>query len=150
MEVSTCWKIVEFQKLSIKMKNCKTFYEARTASCLKKIIQFPQKPQTTPNQIKSYYIFGIKIFLQRYTEIYRHLLPKCFKNTVFGRQEMVQRKCLFWHKQKHVCWKMCQVRKVFDCVAGVYIIFDVKWVEIRKINEVFLVKLYCKMSDIFR
>ena len=69
--------------------------EARTASCLKKIIQFPQKPQTTPNQIKSYYIFGIKIFLQRYTEIYRHLLPKCFKNTVFGRQEMVQRKCLF-------------------------------------------------------
>ena len=26
-------KMVEFSKMSIKMKNCKTFYEAQTASC---------------------------------------------------------------------------------------------------------------------
>ena len=32
MKVSKCWKIVEFQKISIEMKNCKTFYEAQTAS----------------------------------------------------------------------------------------------------------------------
>ena len=121
MEVSTCWKIVEFQKLSIKMKNCKTFYEARTASCLKKIIQFPQKPQTTPNQIKSYYIFGIKIFLQRYTEIYRHLLWKCFKNAVLGRQEMVQRKCLFWH-QTETCLleNVLSQQGFWPCCGSIY------------------------------
>ena len=32
MEVSKCWKIVEFQKISIKMKNFKTFYEAQRDS----------------------------------------------------------------------------------------------------------------------
>ena len=26
-------KMVEFSKMSIKMKNCETFYEAQTASC---------------------------------------------------------------------------------------------------------------------
>ena len=35
-------KNVEFQKFSIKMNNCKTFYETQTASCLKEIIQPPQ------------------------------------------------------------------------------------------------------------
>ena len=41
MEVSKCWKIAEFQKISIKMKNCKIFYEAQTASrnCLVSEIQ---------------------------------------------------------------------------------------------------------------
>ena len=34
-------KKVEFPKTSIKMKNCKTFYEAQTASCFKEIIQAP-------------------------------------------------------------------------------------------------------------
>ena len=39
MEVSKCWKIVEFLKFSFKIKKCKTFYEAQTASRLKEIIQ---------------------------------------------------------------------------------------------------------------
>ena len=56
------------------MKNCKTFYEAQTATKI---------------------FFGTKIFLRRYTEIYRHLISKCFKNAVLGRQEMVQRKYFF-------------------------------------------------------
>ena len=77
------------------MKNCKTFYEAQTASCLKEIIEPPPNSQPTPHKIKSYYVFGTKIFLRRYTEIYKHLLSKCFKNAVPGRQEMVQRKCFF-------------------------------------------------------
>ena len=97
---SKYWKIVEFQKNSVKMKNSKTFYMAQTASCF-----------------KSYYVFGTKIFLRRYTEMYRHLFSKCFKNAVLGRQEMVQ--CNFFSdiKQKYVCWEIC---KVFDCVAGAY------------------------------
>ena len=37
-------------------------------------------------------------------------------------------------KQNHVCWKMFNVRKVF---------------EVRKMSDVFRAKLYCKMSDLF-
>ena len=60
-------------------------------------------PPPPPHQIKSYYIFGTKIFLIRYTEIYKHLLSKCFKNAVLGCQEMVQCKCFFWH-QTETCF----------------------------------------------
>ena len=52
-------------------------------------------PPTFPQQIKSYYFSGTKIFLRSYTEIYRHLFSKRFKNVVLGRQEMVQCKCFF-------------------------------------------------------
>ena len=38
---------VEFPKISIKMKNCKTFYEAQTVSRLKEIIQPPPNPPST-------------------------------------------------------------------------------------------------------
>ena len=41
MEVSKCGKIAEFPTISIKMKNCKTFYEAKTTIGLKEIIQPP-------------------------------------------------------------------------------------------------------------
>ena len=46
MEVSKCWKVVEFQKNSIKMKNSETLYEAQRASRFKETIQPP--PQTIP------------------------------------------------------------------------------------------------------
>ena len=98
MEVSKCWKMLEFQKIPIKMKNSETFYEAQTASCLREIIQPSPNPQPTSHQIKSYYVFGAKIFLRRYTDMYRHLLSKCFKNAVLWCQEMVQPKCFFWHQ----------------------------------------------------
>ena len=39
IEVSKSQKIVEFSKISIKIKNCKTFCQAQTASRLKEIIQ---------------------------------------------------------------------------------------------------------------
>ena len=32
MEVSKCWKMVGLRKISMEMKNCKTFYEGHTAS----------------------------------------------------------------------------------------------------------------------
>ena len=57
-------KKVEFPKASIKMKNCKAFYEAHTSSCFKEIIQaLPPPPhQTTLHQIKSCYVSGAKTF----------------------------------------------------------------------------------------
>ena len=57
MEVSKFWKIVEFPKTSIKVKNCKTFYQAWTVSRIKKIIASP------PNQKKAYYASRTKTFL---------------------------------------------------------------------------------------
>ena len=61
----------------INMKNFKTFYEVQTASHPKEIIQPPHQPTSTPsNQVKTYYVFGTKILLQRYTELYRYFLSK--------------------------------------------------------------------------
>ena len=94
IKVSNYWKIVEFQKTSIKMKNYKTFYETQTASRLKKLFSFPQ-PAIPPDKILIR--LWNKNCLERYTEIYRHLLLKCFKKVVLRRQEMVQCKCFFWH-----------------------------------------------------
>ena len=85
MEVSKRWKIVEATKISIKMKNFKTFYEAQTAI-------------KAPHQIRGSNISGTKIFLRRFTGIYRHLLSNGLKNAILGRLEMVQCKCFFWQK----------------------------------------------------
>ena len=90
----------------------------------------------SPSQIKSYYVFGTKMLLRRYTQIYIHLLSKCFKNAVG-----VKKWCctIFFSdtKQKHVFWKICIIRKVFGFLRE-YIVFNAKWVEV------------CKMSDLFR
>ena len=85
MKVSKCWNIVEFPKLSIKTENVKTFYEDQTMSRLQEDV-----PPTTPD----------KGFLRRYTGIYRHLLSQCFKDTDFGRLEMGQCRCFFWHQRE--------------------------------------------------
>ena len=108
---SKSWKIVNW----IKMKNCKTFYEAQTASCLEKIIQPP------PNlpQIKSSLTSSLEQKVS-YRDIQnRHLLSKCFKNAFLGRQEMVQCKCFFL-KPKRSFLKICKVTKIFGYVAGAY------------------------------
>ena len=94
--------MVEFPKFLIKMKNCKTFYEAQTASRFKKIIQPPPTHNPTLCQIKSSCISGTKVFFRRYAEIYRHLLSKCFQNVVLRRHEMVQCKRYFWHQTEPI------------------------------------------------
>ena len=76
------------------MKNCKTFYESQTASHRQKIIQPSPNPTPSDKMLlrlsKKKFLY---IYIQIYTEIYRHLLSKYFKNGVLGRQEMVQCKC---------------------------------------------------------
>ena len=85
-------KIVEFSKISIKVKTCKTFCKAQTANRLKKFIQSTPLP---PPPDKTLLCLGNKIFLRRYTEIYGHLLSKCLKNGVLGRHEVVWCKYFF-------------------------------------------------------
>ena len=81
------------------MKICKTFYEAQTVSRLKKIIQ------SSP-----IYHLADKILLHLWkkkllteilrTEIYRHLLSKCFKNAVVKKLCMAN--VFADTKQKHL------------------------------------------------
>ena len=132
-------KIVEFSKISIKMKNCKTFCQVQTASHVKEIIQ-PPPPHLTPYQIKPYYVSGTNIFFRRYKEIYRHLLSKCFKNAVLGRKDMVQYKYFSDSKQKYVCWKFVKSERFLD-VLREHIVFNVKWSEVCKTSKVFWSKL---------
>ena len=112
--------MLEFQKVSIKMKNCKTFYEPQRVSCLEEIIQPPSNLQPITHQIKSYHVFGTKFSygdIQKYTDI-------CFQSATrmqfFGVKKWCSPNVFSDTKQKHVCWKICKVRKVFDCVAGAY------------------------------
>ena len=84
MEVSKCWKIVEFTKISIKMHNCKTFCETQKTSRLNKIIQPPPNPPPPPPSDKILLSFHLRI----YTEINGHLLSKCFKNAVLGVKKL--------------------------------------------------------------
>ena len=92
-------KIVEFSKISIKIQNCKTFCKAQTTNRLNNFFQSPSiPPPTTIPQGQTLLRLRNNFFLRRYIEIYRHLLSKCFKNAVLGRQEMGQCKCFFWHQ----------------------------------------------------
>ena len=81
-----------------------------TASRLRNLFSLSPPPAHS-HQIKPY-VFGTKIFLQRYTEINRHLLSKCFKNAAIGRQEMVQCKCFFLTPEAYVLENL-QIQKGF-------------------------------------
>ena len=102
-------------------------------SRLKEIIQPPPTPHTTRWNLAS----SLKQKV-RYTEIYRHLLLKCFSEVVLGRQEMVQCKNFSWH----------QTETYILAAFWEHVIFNFKRVEIRKISWV-LATLYFKMSDLF-
>ena len=73
------------------------------------------------HQIKASNVSGTKIFLRRFTRIYRHLLSKYFENPVRGHLEMVQCQCFFLTPTRNMfAEKIWTVGKAFDCVAGVY------------------------------
>ena len=81
MKVSKCWKMAEFPKISIKMKNWKIFYEAQTVSHHKEIIQPPPNlPPTTYNLATSLQQTLSYGDMEKYTDIF-------FKNAVLGCQE---------------------------------------------------------------
>ena len=73
MEVSKCWKIAEFPKISIKTKNCKTVYESQTASRHKEIIQPPPNPPPADKILLR--LWNKNLF----TEIHRNIQTFAFK-----------------------------------------------------------------------
>ena len=84
----------------------------------------------SPHQIKASYVSGSKIFERRFTGLYRHLLSQCTKTEVLGHLEMVQYKCFFWY--------LAPIRNMF---LAAYIFYNVEWVEVRKMSEIFWAKL---------
>ena len=111
MEALKWWKIGEFPK--ILMKN---FYEVKIASHLKKSF-IPHQPN------KNFYVSRTKIFLRRFTRIYRHLLSKSFENAVFGWKEMVQWKCFIWYQPE---------TGVLENLLQEYISYNVDWDDVCK------------------
>ena len=86
----------------------KHFARFKQRAALRKLFSLPPNH---PHHIKSYFVSGTKLFLRRYTEIYRYLLSKRFKNPVLGCQEIVHCNFFFFFFfcdaiQKHICWKM--------------------------------------------
>ena len=97
------------------MKNCKTFYEAQTATRLNKLFS---SPETTPYQILCLWN---KNFL---TEIYRNIHTFDFKvlqecSSWASRNGPVQ--IFFLTPNKYMfAEKLLKARKVFGCVAGAF------------------------------
>ena len=152
MEVSKCWKIVEFPKIPIKMKNCKTFHEVQTASRLKEIIQSLPNLTCPPPQknIKSYYVSGTETFLRRYTEIFRHIqrytdisLQSASRMQFLGIKKWCSANVFSDIKQRKFAGKLVKWEEYLALLRE-HIIFSVKWVEVRKVSEGFWAKLHCK------
>ena len=85
-------------------------------AALRKLFSLPQFP-TCPSSDKILVI----LWKNKFMEIYRNIQAFAFKvlQKCSSRNGAAQ---MFFSdtKQKHVCWKICKVRKVFDCVAGAY------------------------------
>ena len=93
-------KIDEFSKISIKdiWKKLKHFTRWKQWAALRKL--FSQHP---PNNLASYISGRTKIFLHKFTGLYRHLRWRetfDFENAVFGNLKMVQCKCSIWPRKR--------------------------------------------------
>ena len=132
MEVLKSWKIVEFLKISIKIRNCKIFYLNRPKQRATLGKSFCVTPNDPPLD---------KVLLR---EIYRHFLS----NISLSVKKWCSANVFSNIKQKHVCWKNFKSERLL-AVLQECVILNSKWIEVRKMSEVFWAKLYCKMSDLF-
>ena len=134
---------MNFQNFQLKWKIVKHFAKPTQWTALRSLFSLPLSPPPTPD--KTLLRLGNKFFLRRYIAIYRYLLSKCFKNAALRCQEMMQCKYSFWHHRIMFARKLVKSER-FLAVLG-SILFSLSS-ELR-MTEVFLVKLYCKMCDLF-
>ena len=129
-------KIVEFSKISIKIKNCKTFCKAQTANRLKKFIQSP------PHQNKPYYVSETNFFKETFRNIQTFafkVLQEC--SSWVSRNDAVQ--IFFLTPHRNMFARKFVKSERFLAVLG-SILFSLS-TELR----IILAKLYCKMCDLF-
>ena len=133
---------MSFWKFQLKWKIVKHFTRLRQGAALKKIIlPLHTRWNLTASQQQKFV-----------TKIYRNIQTFAFK---------VLQECSPWTfkkwcsgnvfsdtKQKILAWKFVKCERLLDALREC-IIFNVKWVEVLKMSEVFWAKLYCKLSDLF-
>ena len=124
------------KNFNLNKKNTKNFTRPKQPATLNKLFSlFP----THLHQTKSYCVSGTKIFLRRYTEIYRQeysswaskagAVQMCFLENLFPGK--------FINSER------------FSAVLPEHVIPNTKQVQVCKMSEVFWAKLYYKMSDLF-
>ena len=139
------WKIADIPKISVKMRTCKTFYRVQTVIALKEILQSPPNPPPPDlillNLWNKNFLMGIYRNIQTFAF---NVLQEC--SSWASRNSAVQI-FFIYTKQKHA-GKFVKRKRVL-AVFREHIVFNVKWVEVRTVNEVFWAKLYCEMGDLF-
>ena len=93
------------------------------------------------------YLWNKNFLTQIYRNIYGHLLSKCFKNAVIERPETAPCKCFFGHQTAKSLQFVKSER--FLIVLPEHFMFNIKWVEICKISEIFRAKYIVKRVIIF-
>ena len=138
MEVSKCWKIKVFSKISIKIKNSKTVYEAQTASCFKGSTQ-PLPDRKLLTSLKQNFSDGD----QECADICFPTCKQC--SSWVSRNGAVQ--IIFLTPTRNIfAGKFVKWVRVLAALQE-YNFYNIEWVEVRLISEVSWAKLYCKMRD---
>ena len=112
----------------------------------KEIIQPPPKPQSADK-------FLLRLWNKNlFTEIYRNIQTFSFKvlqERVFWASRNCAVQMFFLTPNRNMFARIFVKPERFLTVLPEHIAFNVKWVEVRKMSEVFWVKLYCKISEHF-
>ena len=139
-------KWLNFQNFQLKWKIVKHFARPKQRAALRKLFSLlPTQPP--PDEIL------LRLWNKNFiTEIYRNIQVFTFK---------IVQECGFWASKNGAvqvlflipnrdmfAGKFVKSERVLE-VFREHIIFNVKWVEIPKMSEVFWTKPYCKMSDLF-
>ena len=107
-----------FQKFPLKWKIVKHFMRLKQRAALRKLFSLLQ---THSPQDKIILRLWNKNFSNRYIQKYRDI---CFQSgsimEFLGVQNWCSANVFSNTKQKHVCWEICKVRKVFGCVVEAY------------------------------
>ena len=99
-------------------------------------------PATQPPSDKIFLRLWNKHFIGRYIQIYRHLLSKFFKKGVQRASRKGAVQIFFLTPDRNVSAGKFVKSERFLAVLRKHIIFNVKWVEVRKKSEAFRSKLY--------
>ena len=97
------------------MKNYKTFYGTKTASHLQEITQPSPNPPPSDKMLLRLWKKICYGDIQKYTE---YLLSKYLQ--FLGVTKWCCANVFSDTEQKHVCWKIFTVRKVFGCITRAY------------------------------
>ena len=134
-----CWVF------KLKWKSVKHFMRPKQRPVLRKLFSLVSI-HSPPDKILLY-LWNKNFLTQIYRNIYGHLLSKCFKNAVIERPETVPCKCFFGHQTAKSLQFVKSER--FLIVLPEHFMFNIKWVEVCKISEIFWAKMYCKTSHHF-